>query len=213
MSDNRRTSFRIDNPVVLVYKVVTRRDMQRSAASVREGGFMPGGVSATLLGMEAELKGRLARIKPRSAEIAHTLELLNNKLNALINLLPLMGEQEQNIFEQPVRKTNVSATGIAFMNEEALEEGGYLYLRLLLAPDYYYIAAYARVVRSEKVNSTRDGYRYRIAVEFTLISDQHRELLVKYTMSRELASLRARRMAAESAEDIAAVPEKTSEAE
>lgn len=203
MSDNRRQSFRIDNPVVIVYKVVSKREMQRNAASVRDGGFLPGGVSAALLGMEAELKGRLARIKPKAAEIAQTLGLLNDKLNALINLLPLMSEQEQNIFEQPVRKTNVSATGIAFFNDENLDEDAHLYLKLLLAPDYFYVAAFARVVRCEPLRRPRDGFNYRVAVEFTLISDQHRELLVKYTMSRELALLRARRMAAEAEEEHA----------
>ncbi len=196
MSKNRRQSFRIDNPVVLLYKIVSERDMNRNASSIREGGFLPGGVSSTLFGMEAELKGRVARIKHKTPEVAQALELLNNKLNALINLLPMMQDQEENIFEQPMRKTNVSATGIAFVNEEHLEPETCLYMRLLLAPDYYYIAAYARVVRSEKRARPRDGFRYRVAVEFTLISEQHREMLVKYTMSRELAMLRARRMAA-----------------
>ena len=197
MSRDRRQSFRIDNPVVLLYTVVSERDMNRSADNVREGGFMPGGVSSTLFGMEAEFKGRVGRIKHKTPEVAQALELLNNKLNALINLLPMLQEQEENIFEQPMRKTNVSATGIAFVNEEYLEPDTCLYMRLLLAPDYYYIAAYARVVRSEERAQPRDGFRYRVAVEFTLISDQHKEMLVKYTMSRELAMLRARRVAAD----------------
>ena len=202
MSDNRRQSFRIDNPVVLVYEKVSKREMQRNAANVRDGGFMPGGVSATLLGMEAELKGRIARIKPRSAEIAHALDLLNTKLNAMINLMPLISESERNIFEQPLRRTNVSASGLAFLNEETIEQDSYLYVRLLLAPDYFFVAAYARVVRCDPLRRPRDGFKYRVAIEFTLISDQHRELLVKYTMSRELADLRARRLAAE-AEELA----------
>ncbi len=200
MNRDRRQSFRIDNPVALVYQVVSEQDVKRNAANIQDGGFLPGGVSATLFGMEAELKGRINRVRRKSVEVAQSLELLNNKLNALINLMPLLQEQEENILEQPMRKTNVSATGIAFVNEEALEEGAYLYLRLVLAPDYYYVAAYAKVIRSEPMRNPRDGFRYRIAVDFTLISDQHRELLVKYTMSRELAMLRARRVAAEAEE-------------
>ncbi len=61
MSDERRKSFRIDNPVALLYKVVSEAEMQRSAAEIKEGGFLPGGMSATLFGMEAELKGRINR--------------------------------------------------------------------------------------------------------------------------------------------------------
>ena len=202
MSAERRTSFRIDNPVALVYKIVDEKDVQRNAAEIKDGGFLPGGMSATLFGMEAELKGRIGRVRQRSPEIAQSLELLNNKLNALINLMPLLQGEEENIFEQPMRKTNVSASGIAFVNEEPLEAGTNLYLRLVLAPDYYYVAAYAKVVRCQPMKNPRDGFSYRIAVDFTLISDQHRELLVKYTMSRELALLRARRMAAEASEDM-----------
>jgi len=200
MSDERRQSFRIENPVALVYKVVSEEEVQQNAAEIKQGGFLPGGMSATLFGMEAELKGRISRVRQKSMEVAQSLELLNNKLNALINLMPLLQEQEENIFQQPMRKTNVSATGIAFVNEEELAEGAFLYLRLVLAPDYYYIAAYAKVVRCQPMRNPRDGFSYRVAVDFTLISDPHRELLVKYTMSRELASLRARRMAAEAAE-------------
>ncbi len=99
-----------------------------------------------------------------------------------------------------MRKTNVSSTGISFVNEEEIEAGACLYLRLVLAPDYYYVAAYAKVVRCAPMRNPRDGFKYRISVDFTLISDQHKELLVKYTMSRELAMLRARRMAAEKAD-------------
>ena len=200
MSEERRKSFRIDNPVALVYKVVSEEEVRKNTAEVKQGGFLPGGMSATLFGMEAELKGRINRVRSSSLEVAQSLDLLNNKLNALINLMPLMQEQEGGIFEQPMRKTNVSATGISFVNEEELEAGTNLYLKLVLAPDYYYVAAYARVVRCQPMRNPRDGFEYRVAVDFTLISDEHRELLVKYTMSRELAMLRARRMAAEAAE-------------
>ena len=200
MSDERRKSFRIDNPVALIYQVVSEDEMRKNAAEIEDGGFLPGGMSATLFGMEAELKGRISRVKRSSLEVAQSLELLNNKLNALINLMPLMQEEEGGIFEQPMRKTNVSATGISFVNEEELEAGTCLHLRLVLAPDYYYVAAYARVVRCQPMRNPRDGFAHRIAVDFTLISDEHKELLVKYTMSRELAMLRARRMAAEADE-------------
>ncbi|MDH3645475.1 MAG: PilZ domain-containing protein [Gammaproteobacteria bacterium] len=200
MSADRRQSFRIENQVALVYKVVSEDELERNAADIKQGGFLPGGMSATLFGMEAELKGRIGRVRQTSAEIAHSLDLLNNKLNALINLMPLLQEDEENIFQQPMRHTNVSASGISFVNEEELAAGACLYLRLVLAPDYYYVAAYAKVVRSQPMRNPRDGFKYRVAVDFTLISDQHRELLVKYTMSRELAQLRARRMAAEASE-------------
>lgn len=201
---DRRKSFRIVNPVVLVYKVVSRREMQRDMVTIKNGGFMPGGVFSALFAMDAEFKGRVARIKQKSAELAGALELLNNKLNALINLMPLLEDQDEDIRDQPLRETNLSATGVAFANEEPLEKGTYLYLRLLLAPDYYYVAAFARVVGCSEVRRPKGEYRYRIRVEFTVISDQHRELLVKYTMSRELAGLRARRLAAEAEEDDAA---------
>ncbi|MBT8144765.1 MAG: hypothetical protein KJO55_08690 [Gammaproteobacteria bacterium] len=206
MSDDRRRSFRIDNPVVLVYKVVSEKEMNKRAASVRQGGFMPGGVSSTLFGMEAEFKGRIGRIRHKSAEVAQALTLLNDKMNALINLMPMMQDQDsgQNLFEQPMRRTNVSATGIAFPNDEELASGTCLRLRLLLAPDYYYVAGYARVIRTTPRKDPRDGFEYRVAADFVLISDQHKELLVKYTMSRELAMLRARRLAAEASEDAEA---------
>lgn len=200
MSSERRRSFRIDNAVALVYKVVSEKEMQRNGANIKQGGFPPGGISASLFGMEAEIKGRISRVRQKSAETAAALDLLNNKLNALINLIPLIEDKDQNPFDQPVRTSNVSASGIAFVNEEALEENTCLYVKLVLAPDYYYVAAYARVVRCLEMNNPRDGFRYRIAVEFTLLSDQHKDLLVKYTMSRELAYLRARRMATEASE-------------
>ncbi|NNF67245.1 MAG: PilZ domain-containing protein [Gammaproteobacteria bacterium] len=201
MSADRRQSFRIDNQVALSYKVVSEDELKQNAADIKQGGFLPGGMSATLFGMEAELKGRISRVRQKSPETAESLELLNNKLNAVINLMPLLHEQEENIFDQPIRDTNVSASGISFVNEEEIPSGTFLYLRLVLAPDYYYVAAYAKVIRSQPMRKPRDGFRYRVAVDFELISDQHRELIVKYTMSRELAQLRARRVAAESEED------------
>jgi len=190
---NRRQAFRVNNALILDYEVLSEEEMQARIQAARHGAAQ-GGVSGMLLQMDNRIRDRITRLRQRVPEAAAVVEALNEKLNALINMLPMIQSPGQRLDDQAWRDGNVSAAGIAFMNEEALAGGTCLYVRVMLAPSYYFVEGFARVVRCEPHEDGR--FRHRVAVHFEMISDEQRELLVRYTMNREAQLLRARRLGA-----------------
>jgi c-di-GMP-binding flagellar brake protein YcgR len=191
MSGNRRLAFRVSNPLVLDYEVLSEEEMLARMRDTKRGGFAHGGVTSMLAQMDNRIRDRLMRLRHRVPEAAAAVEAVNDKLNVLINLLPMIQHPGERLEDRPVRDGDLSASGIAFINEGALAIDTCMHIRVMLAPNYYYIEAFARVVRCEPHDS--GGAQHRIGVQFELISDEQRELLVRYTMSREAELLRARR--------------------
>ena len=126
----------------------------------------------------------------RATARGDAIEAVDEKLNALINVLPMLQHPGERLDTKPLRDGDLSASGISFVNQEPLAPGTCMYVRLMLAPSYYYIEAFARVVRSDPHADAR--FPHRVAVQFEMISDEQRELLIRYTMSREAQLLRAR---------------------
>ena len=191
MPGNRRQAFRVNNPLVLDYEVLSEEEMRVRMRDTTHGGFAHGGVSSMLAQMDNRIRDRLMRLRHRVPEAAAAIEAVNDKLSALINLLPMIQEAGDRLDDRPVREGDLSAGGIAFVNQEPLAIGTCMHIRVILAPDYYYLEAFARVVRCEPLED--GGSQHRIGVQFELISEEQRELLVRYTMSREAELLRARR--------------------
>jgi c-di-GMP-binding flagellar brake protein YcgR len=188
---NRREWFRVSNPLVLDYEVLSESEMQERMQAVRHSGFAAGGIGSMLMQMENRIREKITRLRQRLPEAAAAVEAVDEKLNALINVLPMLHHPGERLDTKPMRDGDLSASGIAFVNQEALAPGTCLYVRLMLAPSYYYVEAFARVVRSDPHEDAR--FPHKVAVRFEMISDEQRELLVRYTMSREAQLLRARR--------------------
>jgi c-di-GMP-binding flagellar brake protein YcgR len=189
---NRRQWFRVSNPLMLDYEVLSEAEMQERMQEARHSGFAAGGISSLLMQMENRIRERITRLRQRVPEAAAAIEAVDEKLNALINVLPMLQHPGERLDKTPVRDGDLSASGIAFVNREPLAPGTCMYVRVMLAPSYYYLEAFARVVRCNPHEDAR--FPYRVAVQFEMISDEQRELLIRYAMSREAQLLRARRL-------------------
>ena len=176
---------------MLDYEVLSEAEMQARMRDAQLGDYTQGGVSSVLAQMDNRIRDALMRLRHRVPEAAAAIEAVNDKLNALIALLPAIQHTGERLEDRPLRDGDLSATGVAFVNEEPLAVGTCLHIRVMLAPNYYCIDAFARVARCEPHED--GGFHHRIGVQFEQISEEQRELLVRYTMSREAELLRARR--------------------
>jgi c-di-GMP-binding flagellar brake protein YcgR len=188
---NRRQAFRVLNPLIIDYEVLSEEEMHRRIHAAKHTGAL-GGVSSMLSQMDNRIREKLGRLRQRVPEAATVIEALNEKLNVLIHLLPMIQYPGARLDERSWRDGDLSALGVGFVNEEALAVGSVLYLRIMLAPSYYYVEAFARVARCDPHPDAH--YPHRIGVYFEMISEEQRELLTRYTMNREAQLLRARRM-------------------
>ena len=190
---NRRLAFRVENPLILDYEVLSEEEMHKRINAAKHTGSL-GGVSSMLSQMDNRIREKLARLRQRVPEAAAVVEAVNEKLNVLVNLLPMIQYPGQRLDDRPWRDGDLSARGIGFVNEEYLAIGTFLYLRVMLAPSYYYVEAFARVARCDPHPDPH--HPHFIGVQFEMITEEQRELLVRYTMNREAQQLRARRMGA-----------------
>lgn len=190
-NSNRREWFRIDNPLAIDFRVISEQEMNEGIAVLESGGLPPGGASAMLFGMESEIDARLHILSHESPAAADALRLMNDKLNALINVLPMLAGDEPALTEEPLREGNVSASGMAFVNTTEVPAQTCLYVRVALAPNYSYVETYARVVRCEARDDPQ--YPFHVAIEFTYMPQTQQELLIRFTMNRQSEALRKTR--------------------
>ena len=195
---DRRNFFRVDDQALLVYQMVSVDEMDAGIRQLEGGGFAPDGLASNYTAMDARLTGLLESLKESAPGIAECLELLNNKVNSVLELSSIFKDPGDHILEQAPRECNLSASGIAFVNEEALPADAIIFVRMVLPPDYAYVNAYARIVRSEPLAEPQGAYRYMVAAEYAFLLDRHRELLIKKIMSKESLALRLRRAADDS---------------
>lgn len=193
LAQERRNYFRVDDCVLLHYRQVSDAEMQEGIGQLKQEGFAHEGMASMLVAMESRLTGLFSTLRETAPQAAECFELLNNKLNSVIDFLPVFKNPEDKLLNQPPRQCNLSASGIAFVNEEMLEQDTKLLLRLVLPPDYTYLSAYARVVRCEPLPKPVEDYRYTVAVEFVFLLERNREALIKKVMQRQSHTLRLRR--------------------
>ncbi|MDP1771531.1 MAG: PilZ domain-containing protein [Methylobacter sp.] len=82
--------------------------------------------------------------------------------------------------ENETHNVNISASGMAFNCEDALKEGDYLAIRMLLGSSTSAILAYGKVVYCRNSNPSETQYPYFIGAHFIKMADEDRELLVKH---------------------------------
>ncbi len=199
---DRRDYFRVDDKVFIEYEVVSDHQMSVGVQELARGSSGELGLSAALLRMEGELTAVLSTMEPKAPEAARAIGLINNKINALVSLLPVLQNPENNLLTKPVRRCNLSASGIAFPNNEELPTGTKLLLRMVLPPSYYYVVAYAEVIRCTPARKLKEGGKYNVAVRFTFLLDRYREILIRHSFMREKQVLKERRIAKDRLPDL-----------
>lgn len=120
--------------------------------------------------------------------ITKYLATIDMKIDILKN--SIVGKEEKTIFTQEPRKINISGSGAKFTVAEHLQIDDILELKILLPGlPMLVIPALCKV---KHINKTDVAGEFEIAVHFSAISEDHRDLLTRYIVKMERALLRAR---------------------
>jgi hypothetical protein len=111
------------------------------------------------------------------------------------DLASLLASQEKNLpdvmipdFQINGHETcdvNISASGMAFNCEDALKEGDYLVIKILLLPSKTTILTYCKVVYCKNSNPFESQYPYLVGTHFINMKDEDRELLSKHVAKKK----------------------------
>ncbi len=184
---DKRSAIRVNAKVLLKIKKISEEEYHRRVEDFSTGIDTPESDCLCHPVLSFDIKSHLKKLKERDEPLATVLDVLDQKLSFIIQKLR-QGEEHKKGFQTV--EADISAAGIAFVSKYPIEKGQYLELQIGLLPDYVFLIAMGRVVR---INKFRDG-RYRIAVEFTWITEDDRERLIKYQFQRQVMQLRMRRM-------------------
>ena len=177
----RRSFFRINDEVSLSYRVLANHETDRKP------GLTIGGITGVALATEFEKMRVNSRVLFRHVEkdypdVARYLGLLEDKLDMLLRAV-LLAEGE--LVDQPTQHVNISGSGIAFKSDSEVKPGASLMLNFILYPTLTGISAYGTVV-----NCQPEEGGFRIAAEFSQLSDDDRDLLIRHIVKKQMDGLR-----------------------
>ncbi len=187
-STERRRYFRIEDEIVLVYRPVSPEDVPDSENFPRQMADQFS-ITSTLEFLTQESQAQLRSIQREYPEVAGFLQTLERKIDVLAQALLTRNNP---LLDQPTRKVNLSAAGLAFDTGQAMSEGSVLELKMVVPPALVGIMTFGRVVYCRK---NEDGPDYRVGVDFLSMREQDREFLIRHVVKRQLSKLREQKQA------------------
>ena len=183
LSDERREWIRIDDRVLLEYRLLTE------TVDVPTSGLPP----ATNEAITAAIAKPTADLLFRSGEQLAQSPLLPwmMKVDWLLEVIlkTLAKMQPEGIAIAQVADVTLSGGGIGFLSLRKFAVDDMLRLKIILPP-FTPIHTTARVIRSIQA---KDGMHYDIGSEFTQLSPDDREHLIRHIIQTQAERLRGRR--------------------
>ncbi len=185
-AEDRRGFFRIDDEVNLFYKKIEEK-LVTEPHHVSDNVLTSCSLSTALEMVSQESAVLLHRLEKSLPDVADYLRMLESKIDLLAQAVMRQGFQFK---ENDTRNVNISATGIAFNCEEALKEGDFLEIKMLLVSSMAVIVTYGRVVYCKRSQANDNRFPYFIGVDFINMKDEDREMLIKYVVKKQLQQIR-----------------------
>ena len=182
-SDERREWIRIDDRVLMEWRVVTEAG-NAGATNTREA--TPDVISAAVAKPTADLLARSGEaladspVLPWIMKVDYLLEVI---LNALATTHP------KSVAMAKPTNVNLSGGGVGFVSAQEIAAGAHLALKLILPP-FTMIRALAKVIRA---GPSAEGQGCMIATEFVDLKPDDQEHLIRHILHVQAQRLRAGR--------------------
>jgi hypothetical protein len=134
---------------------------------------------------QSRFRDSLRKIMERDSALANALEVIDNKLNMIINKL----EERDDAAGYRLCDVNISAAGLNVAMKEDVSTGQHFDLSIRLLPEQFVFRALGKAVRVEK---GADGLN-SVGIGFTWITDSDREILIEHIFNIQVVQLRIRR--------------------
>lgn len=190
----RRRFFRINDTVSLSYRKI---DAATADAGLKSAEHIASefSLAATLEVLSQEALRIMQRLEKQSPEYLELYRVLDAKLNAVAQAVMFVGS---NVNAQNGQHVNLSASGLAFQQQESLEVGQHLAIEIYLPNTLALMLIYGRVVNCKATNSHSNGSgQHLISVDFTHVREDDQELLIKHVVRTQWQQLRDHKAQAE----------------
>lgn len=186
IANERREYFRIDDDIYLSYTVLMDDSLELAQQRLHNRNQQQISITSELNRISKQLSTQLKTMKRRHPDTARCLEVLNEKIDLLVQYALI---RDPDAHASPNKHVSISASGMAFIDELCPKAGDYLELSFKLFPSFREIGAIAQVV-SVSSQAHRDSASqergYTVAVQFVLIDNKDREALQEHMLMTEL---------------------------
>ena len=182
----KRRFFRVDDTINLLQRTIDE-------SKIRIGSHVSNDVLGSCsLGAALDVLNQAAaalapRLERRDPEMYEYLRLIDSKIQLIAQAI---ASDESDFSEDDKREVSLSASGLAFSNDEAIEVGTALELRMMLTSYMAVIVAYARVVKCNDISTDNARHPFQICVEYINMNEEDRELLIKHAIKKQMQQLR-----------------------
>ncbi len=181
----RRRFFRIEDTVNLFYKPIDEKTVT-ALSHVSDDVLSNCSLAAALDVLSQEARIIAPRVERAEPELFEYLKILDTKVNLIAQAVMMQGDD---FSEHNTRNVNLSASGLAFETDEAIEEGMFLEFKIMLTSCMAVIIAYAKVIYC-RPNEHSEEYPYFVGVDYINMKDDDRELLIKHVVKKQMQQIR-----------------------
>ena len=179
MSIERRRYFRIDEAIGVHYSVIDSQGQER--AQVEKD------VLALVSEHDKKIERLLLELADELPKVSELIAIFNQKIERIISQIAV-DSQLVNRIAYKVREVNISACGMAFINDEALDEGTRLYIELQLLPSQKKVRTDGILVSCEQLDEDEHYWR----IDFYNMGESAQEELIQHIVKRQSVQLKTR---------------------
>lgn len=190
MTAERRRYFRIDDTIGLSFRKLSSEE----ARVFSEQSSQHGGNFDLASNFDNRIQTLLEACRIQNPVAAELIDLMNKKLNFVIGQMDVDSQILQKI-AYDLKQVNVSACGVAFACDEALEKSDKVQLDLFLQPGDLHVVALGEVVDCEPLEDgeeDRDN-RFFLRLNFLDLNANDQELLIQHVVRRQSKILKEQR--------------------
>lgn len=190
MSSDKRAAFRVEEACRLTVESVSADQWDERLALMAGSYSNVLSVRDALEEVNLEISRKLIAVNRVSTTVAGCLDLLNKKLEVMVDHINHLQHERSELGDGPVTRCELSSTGLRFDSAQHYEIGKRLYVQTLLVKHTFFFESLAEVSRV----SVNDDGTQRVAVRFRGVRNSDRDALIKHLLYRQSETIRARRL-------------------
>lgn len=184
MGDEKRRYFRIDETIGINYERIDHKDLEN-----KKNQDLVADIYSLVTEQDERIDKLLSEIADENPKVGELIMIFNQKIERIVNQLLIKSELVNRVARK-VREVNISACGMAFINDEPIEIGERLQLEMTLYPSETKIQTLARVISAD-VTENNGFYYWRL--DFYAMNVSSQELLIQHIVKSQSIQLKGLR--------------------
>ena len=200
MSSERRKYFRIEDSIMLKYRVVAVEAQESAQNDAELNRMRIETARAALFGIETDFQEMCEPLAREHPSIVDVLQILNRKINLLERVISSemlhASPAASDLLNHEAQSVNLSGGGMSLRAADALPENARLIIDMVLLPSHDPIRVFGQVVHCQP----GEDEQFEIGIEFVEVNSQDRERIIRHTLQRQAEQIRKDRIAEEVSE-------------